>query len=641
MLLLLLLVVVLLLRLLLVLLLQALPLPLPLTQRLYLRSSNFGQFREKIEDPAYAGWWLPFGPDNTLPKCEFNARLNKSLCSDFFHARSGWTENGHDCGDVIPCGDYVFNHRNQSLRKWLVEEHMLGKMGMGHPAVDGYLIDDWYTKWRNDSSGEVLYGPSEIAGFIGKNGGIEANSTVMKELFGNWSLTTQQALRGVSAAGGFTWSGFNCMLDTDNGYGCPPSDLAGCGLHKTEGVPRADNVASAPLWHGRRKGWASAATCAAWTRQACSPTSVFSRIPTEIAFGNDTYADVAQFLLTRGPYGYLGWGWHGCVNAPPPSAAYDYDFGEPVGLCTEVAAGVFTRTWTKATVTMNCNTNMPNITLAGHSEPIKPRPPPRSFSSPGKQLKTTDGAAVPRRALPHLKVPACPAVAVAAIELNADGSAKPAKGRTSVDVCHNATHLSFLYRCANSGGELVNSSFKRACYPHAGKRCKLAPPAPMLCLFQEASTELFIAEGKSGCDAGLTGCNWELDMSARGGIYVNQNRSPNGTCDADKHSDDVYFEGDCDAAGRPSGPVYQDLGFGAELWANRTGWDAAYALPFHRPYLSGKGRFYRANFHRNGQLDYQSSWSAGPLPAGECGGTWPANCSGFHCPRNFGLLELV
>ena len=94
---------------------------------------------------------------------------------------------------------------------------------------------------------------------------------------------------------GVTWSGFSCTLDTDNGYGCPPSDLAGCGLHKTEG---------APLWHGRRKGWASAAACADWTRQASSPTSVFSRIPTEIAFGNDTYADVAQFLLARGLYGY-------------------------------------------------------------------------------------------------------------------------------------------------------------------------------------------------------------------------------------------------------------------------------------------------------------------------------------------------
>ncbi len=51
---------------------------------------------------------------------------------------------GHDCGNVIPCGDYAFDHRNQSLRKWLVETHMMGANGMAHPAVEGYLIDDWY-----------------------------------------------------------------------------------------------------------------------------------------------------------------------------------------------------------------------------------------------------------------------------------------------------------------------------------------------------------------------------------------------------------------------------------------------------------------------------------------------------------------
>ena len=116
-----------------------------------------------------------------------------------------------------------------------------------HPGVDGYLIDDWYTKYGD------LYGPSEISvrqlrhcfglsraglnrfqpsstptrtvwrslrrtyarlvligalqsnvvtnlglqGFIGPGSGIEANSTEMRELYGNWSLTTQQALEGV------------------------------------------------------------------------------------------------------------------------------------------------------------------------------------------------------------------------------------------------------------------------------------------------------------------------------------------------------------------------------------------------------------------------------------------------------------
>ena len=60
------------------------------------------------------------------------------------------------CNAGSQCCTDVFNHRNQSLRKWIVEEHMLGKMGMAHPAVDGYLIDDWYTDYHG------MYGPSEI-----------------------------------------------------------------------------------------------------------------------------------------------------------------------------------------------------------------------------------------------------------------------------------------------------------------------------------------------------------------------------------------------------------------------------------------------------------------------------------------------
>ena len=87
---------------------------------------------------------------------------------------------------MIPCGDYVFDHRNASVREWLVNEVMLGlghivtlhhrpptshhpdslthpahlfltgqrgrtsqvmlgPMGLAHPAVDGFgCIDDWY-----------------------------------------------------------------------------------------------------------------------------------------------------------------------------------------------------------------------------------------------------------------------------------------------------------------------------------------------------------------------------------------------------------------------------------------------------------------------------------------------------------------
>ena len=67
--------------------------------------ANFVQLREKIEDPAYSGWFVHFGPgnnDSVTPRCEVNPRLNKTLCTDLFHTKLAWTENGHDCGDRIP-----------------------------------------------------------------------------------------------------------------------------------------------------------------------------------------------------------------------------------------------------------------------------------------------------------------------------------------------------------------------------------------------------------------------------------------------------------------------------------------------------------------------------------------------------------
>lgn len=49
-------------------------------------------------------------------------------------------------------------------------------------------------------------------------------------------------------------------------------------------------------------------------------------------------------------------------------------------------AGIFTRRWTKATVTLDCNTFTPNITLDGHSQPIPvpagPPPPPPPAPAP-------------------------------------------------------------------------------------------------------------------------------------------------------------------------------------------------------------------------------------------------------------------
>jgi hypothetical protein len=69
--------------------------------------AEFGQIREKLEDPQFSGWFLKFdnatNDEKVTPRCSTNSR-NKTLCSDLFH----WSGQrpGGDCGDIIPCGWY-------------------------------------------------------------------------------------------------------------------------------------------------------------------------------------------------------------------------------------------------------------------------------------------------------------------------------------------------------------------------------------------------------------------------------------------------------------------------------------------------------------------------------------------------------
>ena len=82
--------------------------------------------------------------------------------------------------------------------------------------------------------------------------------------------------------------------------------------------------------------------------------------------------DLANFLLIRGPYAWLGHGWGGCAQPtadegggyPFPKLLHG-DFGVPVDtLCKEtVTPGVFERKFTKATVQMDCNTGAPSIVM--------------------------------------------------------------------------------------------------------------------------------------------------------------------------------------------------------------------------------------------------------------------------------------
>lgn len=90
--------------------------------------------------------------------------------------------------------------------------------------------------------------------------------------------------------------------------------------------------------------------------------------PTDLDF------HLPAFLALRGPFAWLGWAWVGCSGSrgpgepvkevvPPVLAGSKWDkkvlntdYGTPLGVCTETAAGsgVFTREYTKASVEVDC-----------------------------------------------------------------------------------------------------------------------------------------------------------------------------------------------------------------------------------------------------------------------------------------------
>jgi len=133
----------------------------------------------------------------------------------------------------------------------------------------------------------------------------------------------------------------------------------------------------APLNGDCPQPWVKKASCAADLRGLCSPTAepqnrtlLYGFSPGSCTGTNPTQltevdTDIANFLLVRGPYAYLGNGWSGCgfgTAEYPPELNLDY--GDALGVCAETApnSGVFVRQFTKSTVQMDCSTYTQTIT---------------------------------------------------------------------------------------------------------------------------------------------------------------------------------------------------------------------------------------------------------------------------------------
>jgi len=299
----------------------------------------YSSIREKLSDPAYSGWFLHFSAKVAphVPKCDTD--FDPPKCSELYHDQVQTPKHPHgdgscvdpcDCGGV-PCGEYLWDHRNASLRAWLVNEHMTGASSIESPHIDGIFIDDnWGARPSEEDKRSVIdMGLSEQD---------------VADIKGNWTLTMQQTMQAVLDKGGFNWQLFHPGSGTCDE--APFKGKAECAAYLRKHCVANDTLQHSALMYGLNGDYGPG--------PHMPPGGATGPAPP------DFEQNLASFLLVRGPYAWLGYSWLNCnsTNVPPRPRALDMDYGEPVEACSETAqgSGVFKRKWTKAEVSVDCNT---------------------------------------------------------------------------------------------------------------------------------------------------------------------------------------------------------------------------------------------------------------------------------------------
>ena len=298
----------------------------------------FKDVRKKINDPAYSGWFMSFKPGYQ--------QNGTTLYHDWKSNAKYGQAAGADCGG-IPCAEYLFDHRNDSARAFIVDTFIGGPDAMGSPHIDGIFLDDFWSNFpytlpwsKGDCATSPTGGPSETLGGCIELMGLKAED--VEEMAEAWEKTLLAVLHKIVDMGGYS---FQMLQLPDFGEG------------NADAPPIRSTPRNASFFH-----------------RECSPNSVSQKYPILLSLtGADDHMlpmleqDIAAFLLIRSEYAWLGYGWKGCGDDnfwidPHHRKLLVSDYGMPLDqLCFESAPGVFTRRWSKATVSLDTNTNKPYI----------------------------------------------------------------------------------------------------------------------------------------------------------------------------------------------------------------------------------------------------------------------------------------
>ena len=213
-------------------------------------------------------------------------------------------------GPGAGCRQLFWNYSNADAYEFVLGVSEQGALATSSEFVDGTFLDDSQAIPQEHDRAPANMGLSAMQL-------LEAQNATF--------AFVNEAIAALAAKGKFIWQGFNGYQQGDpDGVGVAPTPATCTAYMETVCAPDWQNVPRTTLW----------------------PSAQADKLPV-----------LAAFLVGRGPYDFVGYGWFGAgsIGLPTWEPMWDaYDVGEPAGACEQTSPGVFSRAWTKGTATIDC-----------------------------------------------------------------------------------------------------------------------------------------------------------------------------------------------------------------------------------------------------------------------------------------------